>query len=66
MSMGTRAIKPSRVGSMTYFELMEKSIQCAHKALEYYAKKEFDLAKFYKGASVTYKNRALNLIIEEQ
>lgn len=50
---------------MTYFELMKKSIQCAHKALEYFAKKEFDLAKFYKGASVTYKNKALNLIIEE-
>lgn len=61
-----RAIKPSRVGNMTYFELMEKSIQYAHKAIEYFAKKEFDLAKFYKGASVTYKNRALNLIIEKQ
>lgn len=56
--------KPARVGNM-YFELMEKSIQCAYKALEYYAKKELDLAKFYKGASVTYKNKALNLIIEE-
>ena len=66
MNMGARAIKSSRVGNMTYFELMKKSIQCAHKALEYFAKKEFDLAKFYKGASVTYKNRALNLIIEEQ
>ena len=48
-----------------YFELMEKSDECGRKALEYYAKNEIDLAKFYKGASITYKNKALNLIIEE-
>ena len=50
---------------MTYFELMEKSIKCASKALEFFKKKEMELAKFYKNASVGYRDKALNLTIEE-
>lgn len=51
---------------MGFYELMEKSIDCCNKAIDFWKKKEFDLAKFWINASRCYKEKALNLIIGEK
>ena len=51
---------------MGYFELMEKSIDCCNKAIEFWKKKEFDLAKFWINASKEFKERALNLLVDKE
>ena len=51
---------------MGYFELREKSIDCCNRAIEYWKKNEFDLAKFWVNASKEFKERALNLLVDKE
>lgn len=48
---------------MNYEELMNKSNECCLKAIYYAKHKEQQLAKFYKNASIGYKEKALKLTI---
>lgn len=50
---------------MKYLELMEKSIACCKKAIEYYEKGDINMMTFFKNASVGYKNKALELQVGE-
>lgn len=47
-----------------YADLMKKSDDCCLKAIFYFHFGEPELAKFYKNASVGFKNKALNLRME--
>ena len=47
-----------------YEKLMNKSNDCCIKAIEFCKKGENKLAKFYKNASVGYRQKALKLSIE--
>ena len=46
-----------------YELLMLKSDDACSMAIEFYRKGEFELAKFWKNASETYKEKARNLSI---
>ena len=50
---------------MKYLELIEKSIACCKKAVEYYEKGDILMMSFYKNASIGYKNKALKLQVGE-
>jgi hypothetical protein len=45
---------------MTYEKLMFKSDSCCLQAILFYKIGEFNLAIFYKNASIEFKRRALN------
>jgi len=50
---------------MKYLELIEKSIACCKKAVEYYEKGDMDMMIFFKKASVGYEQKALALQVGE-
>ena len=53
---------PARVGKMTkYEELMNKSDECCLKAIDYAKKGDWNMATFYKNASIGFKEKALKL-----
>lgn len=47
-----------------YIRLMEKSDACITKAVAYAKQNDWCMATFWKNASIGFKNRALNLKIE--
>lgn len=51
---------------MTKYEhLMNKSDECCLKAIDYAKKGDWNMATFYKNASVGFKKKALNLTPEQ-
>ena len=48
-----------------YEELMDKSDECCLKAIEYARNYDWDMAMFYKNASIRFKQKALNLTLEQ-
>ena len=48
-----------------YEELMNKSDECCLKAIDFAKKNDWDMATFYKNASVGFKEKALNLTLEQ-
>lgn len=48
----------------TYETLMKKSDECCQKAIQFYHKGDYDMATFWKNASIGYKEKALNLPME--
>ena len=51
---------------MTKFEkLMEKSNLCCQKAIEFAQKGDWNMASFFKNASIGFEQRARNLTIGE-
>jgi hypothetical protein len=45
-------------------KFMKKSDDCCKLAIDYLKKGELDMALFYKNASIGFKKKALDLIIE--
>ena len=48
-----------------YEELMNKSDECCLKAIDFAKKNDWDMATFYKNASIGFKEKALNLTFEQ-
>ena len=48
-----------------YEELMNKSYECCLKAIDFAKKNDWSMAKFYKNASIGFKEKALNLTLEQ-
>ena len=48
-----------------YEELMNKSDGCCLKAIKFAKKNDWDMATFYKNASIGFKEKALNLTLEQ-
>lgn len=48
-----------------YEELMNKSNKCCLRAIKFAKKNDWDMATFYKSASVGFKKKALNLTLEQ-
>ena len=48
-----------------YEELMNKSDECCLKAIKFAKKNDWDMATFYKNASIGFKEKALNLTLEQ-
>lgn len=48
-----------------YEELMNKSNECCLRAIKFAKKNDWDMATFYKNASVGFKKKALNLTLEQ-
>lgn len=48
-----------------YEELMNKSDECCLRAIKFAKKNDWDMATFYKNASVGFKRKALNLTLEQ-
>ena len=48
-----------------YGELMNKSDECCLKAIKFAKKNDWDMATFYKNASVGFRKKALNLTLEQ-
>ena len=48
-----------------YEELMNKSDECCLKAIDFAKKNDWNMAKFYKNASIRFKKKALNLTLEQ-
>lgn len=49
----------------SYSELMEQSDRCMRIALEYRNKKDIDMVIFFRNASEDFKNKALEMVVEE-
>ena len=47
-----------------YEELMNKSDECCLKAIEYARNNDWDMARFYKNASIEFKEKATELDIK--
>ena len=53
---------PARVVEMTkYEELMNKSDECCLRAIKFAKKNDWNMATFYKNASIGFKEKALKL-----
>ena len=48
-----------------YEELMNKSDECCLRAIKSAKKNDWNMATFYKSASVGFKEKALNLTLEQ-
>ena len=48
-----------------YEELMNKSDKCCLRAIKFAKKNDWNMATFYKNASVGFKEKALNLTFEQ-
>ena len=48
-----------------YEELMNKSDECCLKAIDFAKKNDWNMAMFYKNASIGFKKKALNLTLEQ-
>ena len=48
-----------------YEELMNKSDECCLKAIKFAKKNDWDMATFYKNASIGFKEKASNLTLEQ-
>ena len=48
-----------------YEKLMNKSDECCLKAIDFAKKNDWSMAKFYKNASIGFKEKALNLTLEQ-
>ena len=48
-----------------YEKLMNKSDECCLKAIDFAKKNDWNMAKFYKNASIGFKKKALNLTFEQ-
>ena len=48
-----------------YEELMSKSDRCCLKAIDFAKKNDWCMATFYKNASIGFKEKALNLTLEQ-
>lgn len=48
-----------------YEELMNKSDKCCLKAIDFAKKNDRNMAAFYKNASVGFKEKALDLTLEQ-
>jgi len=49
---------------MTYAELMEKSDNACKKALQYYSKGDKEMSAFWKNASIGFKIKAREMLME--
>ena len=48
-----------------YEELMNKSDECCLRAIKFAKKNDWDMATFYKNASIGFKEKALDLTLEQ-
>ena len=48
-----------------YEELMNKSDECCLRAIKFAKKNDWNMATFYKSASVGFKEKALSLTLEQ-
>ena len=48
-----------------YEELMNKSDECCLKAIKFAKKNDWDMAIFYKNASIGFREKASNLTLEQ-
>lgn len=48
-----------------YEKLMNESNECCLKAIKFAKKNDWNMATFYKNASVGFKEKALNLTLEQ-
>lgn len=48
-----------------YEKLMNKSDECCLKAIKFAKKNDWDMATFYKNASIGFKEKALDLTLEQ-
>lgn len=48
-----------------YEKLMNKSDECCLRAIKFAKKNDWSMATFYKNASVGFKEKALNLTLEQ-
>ena len=48
-----------------YEELMNKSDECCLRAIKFAKKNDWDMAIFYKNASIGFKEKASNLTLEQ-
>ena len=48
-----------------YGELMNKSDECCLRAIDFAKKNDWSMATFYKNASIGFKEKALNLTLEQ-
>lgn len=46
-------------------ELMNKSDKCCFRAIDFAKKNDWSMATFYKNASIGFKEKALNLTLEQ-
>ena len=47
-----------------YEKLMNKSDECCLRAIKFAKKNDWNMATFYKNASIGFKEKALNLTLE--
>ena len=48
-----------------YEKLMNKSDECCLRAIKFAKKNDWDMATFYKNASIGFRKKALNLTLEQ-
>ena len=48
-----------------YEELMNKSDECCLRAIKFAKNKDWDMATFYKNASIGFREKASNLTLEQ-
>ena len=48
-----------------YEELMNKSDECCLRAIKFAKRNDWNMATFYKNASIGFKEKALNLTLEQ-
>ena len=48
-----------------YEELMNKSDECCLRAIKFAKKNDWDMAIFYKNASIGFREKASNLTLEQ-
>lgn len=48
-----------------YEELMNKSDECCLRAIKFAKKNDWDMATFYKNASIGFREKASNLTLEQ-
>ena len=48
-----------------YEKLMNKSDECCLRAIKFAKKNDWNMATFYKNASIGFKEKALNLTLEQ-
>ena len=48
-----------------YEELMNKSDECCLRAIKFTKRNDWNMATFYRNASVGFKEKALNLTLEQ-
>lgn len=48
-----------------YEELMNKSDECCLRAIKFAKDKDWNMATFWKNASIGFKEKALNLTLEQ-